>query len=202
MTGPPLFFSDAARFYAAGVLSLGVRTGLLDALFDGGSAEDLARRCGTDGQGARVWADAMVPSGCARLADGRYSSIEEAVGGLRGDLEGLKAVVAALASMGALMPAIESSRPQRFVQYAGVGRGRALAKAAGVGEPSADLAAPRWRLKEWLSRIRHGKKSLESIRTKRRGESGPGHSPGRSLWETCPTPISGPTAMWLPEGLP
>ena len=107
----PLLFADVARWYAASTVALGIRTGLADALLDGaGSASELAEKAGVDADNAARWADAMVASGYATMADGRYVPLEDALGILRGgSMLDVRAIVELLVPLGGLLPRVTTA---------------------------------------------------------------------------------------------
>ncbi len=107
----PTLVSDVGRWYAITSLAVGIRTGLAAALLDGGgSAAELAKRAGVDGQSAAAWADAMVAAGYARADGDRYVADEVALGILRGGFPfDLGAIVGLLAPLGGLLPRVEQA---------------------------------------------------------------------------------------------
>lgn len=106
MSDLPLLFQDAARWYAASTVALGLRTGLTDALLaGGGTAAELAAAAAVDPDNAGRWADAMVTGGYATKVDGRYAPIEDALGLLRGGtVLDVRAIVELLVPLGGLLP--------------------------------------------------------------------------------------------------
>jgi SAM-dependent methyltransferase len=111
MSSLPLLFSDLARWYAASTVALGLRTGLADALLDGGgTAAELAAVAGVDADNAARWADAMVVAGYATLADGRYAANEATLGLLRGGpVLDVRAAIEMLVPGGALLPRVATA---------------------------------------------------------------------------------------------
>src|SRR5512146_1602176 len=111
MSDLPLLFQDAARWYAASTVALGIRTGLTDALLaGGGTAADLAMAAGVDPDNAARWADAMVTGGYATKAGGRYAPIEDALGLLRGGtVLDVRAIMELLVPAGSLLPRIAAA---------------------------------------------------------------------------------------------
>jgi SAM-dependent methyltransferase len=107
----PLLFDDVARWYAASTVSLGMRTGLTEALLaGGGTAAHLAATAGVDPDNAGRWADAMVAGGYATLADGRYAPVEDALGILRGGaVLDVRAIVELLLPLGSLLPRVQTA---------------------------------------------------------------------------------------------
>jgi SAM-dependent methyltransferase len=104
---PPLF-NDVARWYAASTVAIGIRSGLIDALLDGGgSADELAAAADVDPANAARWADAMVAAGYASVTAGRYAPVEDALGLLRGGaMLDVRAIVELLVPLGSLMPRV------------------------------------------------------------------------------------------------
>jgi SAM-dependent methyltransferase len=107
----PLLFADVARWYAASTVALGIKTGLTDALLErGGSAAELAAQASVDVDNAARWADAMVASGYATVAAGRYEPVEDALGLLRGGMVlDVRAIVELLVPLGGLLPRVTSA---------------------------------------------------------------------------------------------
>ncbi len=108
MSELPRLFDDVARWYAVSAVALGIRTGLIDALLDGGgTADELAAAAGVDPDNAARWAEALVASGYASRAGGRYAPVEEALGLLRGGAPlDVRAVVELLVPAGSLLPRV------------------------------------------------------------------------------------------------
>ena len=111
MSDLPLLFQDAARWYAATTVALGIRTGLIDALLaGGGTAAEMAAAAAVDPDNAARWADAMVTGGYATLADGQYAPLEDALGLLRsGAPLDVRAILDLLVPLGALLPRVETA---------------------------------------------------------------------------------------------
>lgn len=111
MSDLPLLFQDAARWYAAATVALGVRTGLTDALLAGaGTASELATRATVDPDNAARWADAMVTAGYATRLDGRYAPVEDALGLIRGGAPfDVRAILELLIPLGSLLPRVEAA---------------------------------------------------------------------------------------------
>lgn len=108
MDGLPLLFSDVARWYAVTTVALGIRTGLIDALLEGGgTVAELAAAAGADRDETARWVDAMVAGGYATRADGRYIAVEAALGLMRGGAPlDVRAVVELLVPIGGLLPRV------------------------------------------------------------------------------------------------
>ena len=111
MSDLPLLFNDVARWYAVTAAALGIRTGLVDALLDGGGrAAELAGAAGVDEDNAARWADAMVTAGYATKDGGRYAPNEEALGLLRGGfILDVRAIVELLVPLGGLLPRVATA---------------------------------------------------------------------------------------------
>ncbi len=118
MSDLPQVIADLARWYALMGLGLGERTGLTDALLSGiGTAQELARRAGVDGDNARLWADLMVVSGYATVAEGtggdsgspaQFEANESTLGILRRTLPfDLRSALEIAVPIAGLMPRIE-----------------------------------------------------------------------------------------------
>ncbi len=107
----PLLFKDVARWYAVTAVALGVRTGLTDALLEGGgTAAELTKSAGVDADNAARWADAMVSGGYAKSGDGRYEPASDALELLRGGFVfDVRAIVELLVPIGGLLPRVEQA---------------------------------------------------------------------------------------------
>jgi SAM-dependent methyltransferase len=123
--GLPLFVEHLRGWYAMTAFALAAQTGLLDALADGGTADEMSARAGVDRRNALECLRVLVASGLADADNGRFALTGETAAVLGpGFPVDARAVLAFVAGTAEVMPAatgamrIGAGLPPELFQHA------------------------------------------------------------------------------------